>query len=105
MDLRSQGPPSKEREMMALLLSTIMISNAVEHFLSWRERRTRSIAHLQAVNIDVIVRVGGRPVDLVVRAIDSIERQSCGRIRVILVRYAPIDLSALLAREWRRIVA
>ncbi len=47
------------------------------------------------IDIDVIVRTGGRAAALLERAIGSLARQTAGRIRVLLVRHGPADAEAL----------
>lgn len=70
------------------------------HLLDYHEQKTaarikRRAAVVQHPEVSVIVRCGGRPVWSVKRAIDSIRAQHLGRFKVILVKYAEIDLSSI----------
>jgi hypothetical protein len=47
--------------------------------------------------ISVIVRCGGRPIEIIRRAICSIVNQTFGHFQVIIVRYKPLDLGPLLS--------
>lgn len=79
-----------------------MLGNAISYFEQWRTRReARSVA--PSPLIDVILRVGGRSVDVIRRAVESIDNQIAGRFRVIFVRYKPLDLTPLTRAPWRRI--
>jgi hypothetical protein len=81
----------------------VMLRSAATYFEEWSEQEGRCIDPSNGPLIDVIVRVGGRPVSIILRAIRSIENQTVGRFRVILVRYRPIDLSEITGASWRRI--
>jgi hypothetical protein len=80
-----------------------MIKNAVTYFEDWKERGGRRAAPSESPLIDVVVRVGGRPVETVLRAIRSLESQTAGRFRVVFVRYKPLDVSAIIDMTWERI--
>jgi hypothetical protein len=81
----------------------VMIGEAVRYFETWRETAGRPTDPAGDPLIDVVVRVGGRPVETVRRALDSLEAQFAGRFRVVFVRYKDLDLSALTDHPWRRI--
>jgi hypothetical protein len=81
----------------------IMLQNAVSYFEAWRVRQGAPSDPAGDPLIDVIVRVGGRPVETVLRAVRSIENQLAGRFRIVFVRYRPIELSEILDAEWQRI--
>jgi hypothetical protein len=72
-----------------------MIKNAVTYFEDWKERGGRRAAPSESPLIDVGGRVGGRPVETVLRAIRSLESQTAGRFRIVFVRYKPLDVSAM----------
>lgn len=81
-----------------------MVRNAVNYFEAWRERTERSATSSDSdVPIDVIVRVGGRPVSVVAEAIRSIDAQTCGNFRIVFVRYRPLDLVEITGAAWKRI--
>ena len=79
----------------------------VERLLEAIDRFTASKRELSGAlgdpRIDVIVRAGGRPLALVERALRSIDAQSAGRFRVVLVRYRNLDLAPLAETNWSRI--
>ena len=81
----------------------VLLANAVDYFERWSGSAERSTPKAASPLIDVIVRVGGRPVETVLRAIRSIDRQTAGRFRVVLVRYKPLDVSAITGAAWERI--
>jgi hypothetical protein len=81
----------------------VLIQNAVRYFEEWRERSGKPTDPANDPLIDVIVRVGGRPISIVSRAIRSIDDQTAGRFRVIFVRYRPIDLTKITGAAWTRI--
>jgi len=58
-------------------------------------RRAERAALGDSPEISVVVRCGGRPVDMLRRAVGSIERQSFGRFTVILAKYRDIDTTPL----------
>ncbi len=82
-----------------------MIENAVLYFERWQDHRTKMVGALHPATIDVIVRVGGRPIPTILRTIESLEAQTTGDITVIFVRYREIDLSPILQAYWKRIKA
>jgi hypothetical protein len=65
------------------------------YFEVWRAAEEARDAETEAPRIDVVMRTGGRPLTIVRRAVRSLERQTAGRIRLLLVRHGPVDLSAL----------
>ena len=81
----------------------VLIKNAVQYFEEWRERSGKPTDPADDPLIDVIVRVGGRPISTVSRAIRSIDNQTAGQFRVIFVRYKPIELSEITCAPWTRI--
>jgi hypothetical protein len=81
----------------------VLLKNAVDYFERWKASPHRSAPASESPLIDVVVRVGGRPVETVLRAIRSIDEQSAGRFRVILVRYKPLDVTAITGATWKRI--
>jgi hypothetical protein len=82
----------------------VMIANTVRYYETWRHR-TDMLRRPEAEQprIDVIMRVGGRSVDVIKRAIRSIDSQTIGRFRIIFVRYKPIDLDSIVSASWRHI--
>ena len=81
----------------------VLLQNAVDYFERWKASPERSQAKAQSPLIDVVVRVGGRPVETILRAIRSVDGQTAGRFRVTFVRYKPIDLLAITGAPWERI--
>lgn len=81
----------------------VLLKNAIDYFERWKASSDRSAPASASPLIDVVVRVGGRPVETVLRAIRSIDGQSAGRFRLILVRYKPLDVSAITGAKWERI--
>jgi hypothetical protein len=81
-----------------------MLQNAVTYFDEWKQKGGKPHPPEASPIIDVIVRVGGRPVSTIMRAINSIDNQTAGRFRVIFVRYRPIDLAEITGSGWRRII-
>ncbi len=79
-----------------------MIENAVSYFEEWRER-TEAKGREVIPRIDIVVRVGGRPNAIIARAVRSIDAQTQGSFRVILVRYKDVDLSEITGAKWSRI--
>ena len=80
-----------------------MVASAVTYFEEWKVRGGRRRPAVESPLIDVVVRVGGRPVETVLRAIRSLEAQSAGRFRVVFICYKPMDLSAITGLSWERI--
>src|SRR5260221_189925 len=80
-----------------------MIGNAVDYYQEWRERAGKPSSPGGDPLIDVVVRVGSRPIATVGRALRSIDGQTTGRYRVIFARFRPIDLSELTGASWHRI--
>ncbi|CAN5248175.1 hypothetical protein BH09PSE2_BH09PSE2_02050 [soil metagenome] len=81
----------------------VLLANAVDYFERWKASAERSLPKADSPLIDVVVRVGGRPVETVARAVRSIDGQSAGRFRVVFVRYKPLDLSSITDAAWSRI--
>ncbi len=82
-----------------------LLANAGAYFDRWRAAGAARVAHMGDPVVDVIIRVGGRDLSFIERAIASLDRQTAGRFRVVFVAYRPVDLSAITARSWSRIVA
>jgi hypothetical protein len=83
-----------------------LIANAVayhQHKTTQRERHLAAMA--TAPRISVVVRCGGRELNVLQRAIDSIRRQSFGTFTVILAKYRDIDVSAITANPGGAIAA
>jgi hypothetical protein len=83
--------------------SEVMVANAVRYFEEWKEHGGRRAPPADSPLIDVVVRVGGRPVETILRAIRSLEAQTAGRFRVVFVRYKAIDLDEITKASWERI--
>jgi hypothetical protein len=83
--------------------SEVMVANAVKYFEEWKARGGRREPPSESPLIDVVVRVGGRPVEVILRAIRSLEAQTAGHFRVVFIRYKPIDVSAITSMSWERI--
>lgn len=83
--------------------SEVMLANAVQYFEEWKERGGKQHPPAESPLIDVVVRVGGRPVETVLRAVRSLEAQTAGRFRVVFTRYRPIDLAEITGAAWTRI--
>jgi hypothetical protein len=81
----------------------VMIANAVRYFEDWKERGGRAHPPAASPLIDVIVRVGSRPVETIRRAIQSLEDQTAGRFRVLFVRFRDLDLTPITDAAWTRI--
>ncbi len=81
----------------------VMVANAVQYFEEWKQKGGRRKPAAESPLIDVIVRIGGRPVDVILRAIRSLEAQTAGRFRVVFIRYKPMDVSAITGMRWERI--
>lgn len=83
-----------------------LIENTVKYFDDWKVRQAKLRApEVEQPLIDVIVRVGGRPTDLVARAIRSIDNQSMGRFRIVFVRYKPLNMTPITSAQWKNIEA
>lgn len=80
----------------------VLLANTVKYFEGWKVLQAK-LREAEQPSIDVIVRVGGRPFEVVQRAIKSIDAQSTGRFRVIFVRYKPFDLSHIIEATWENI--
>ncbi len=83
-----------------------MLRHAVAyHERKQRERADRLSAMAPAPPISVVIRCGGRGLDILGRAVDSVRRQSFGRFVVILAKYADIDVSPITAAPGGAIAA
>ena len=82
-----------------------LLRNAVSFHEKWRIERDRRCTPWDEIIVDVIIRVGGRSVDTVRRAVQSLERQVTGRYRIIFVAHSPINLASILSDRYSRIVA
>jgi hypothetical protein len=108
-DIRSDPAAAAERAQRARAVfeadfcGEVLLQNAIDYFEQWSASSQRNRSKAESPLIDVIVRVGGRPVETVRRALASIDGQSAGRFRVIFVRYKPLDLSPLTQAAWSRI--
>lgn len=82
----------------------VMLGRAVAYFEDWKAQKAAlRRPHTEQPLIDVIVRVGGRPLNMIARTLKSIDAQSMGRFRIIFVRYREIDLAPLMSAPWRNI--
>jgi hypothetical protein len=81
-----------------------MLNSAIGYFDAWRNGVGRPTQPEDDPLIDVVVRVGGRPLETVRRAVESIDNQRRGRFRILMVRYRDLDVSSLIEASWRRIV-
>jgi phosphoglycerol transferase len=75
----------------------VLLAGAVAHHRRVSEARKAALAAAatHAPLISVIVRCGSRPVENVLRAVESIARQTYGRFDVILVRHSAMDLAQI----------
>jgi hypothetical protein len=83
----------------------VLIANSVNYFETWQDERRIRVEPHQDKTVDVIVRTGGRSLEILSRALDSIDAQTAGHIRVVLVRYAPQDVQPILDKAWARIAS
>ncbi len=81
----------------------VMLGNAVRYFAEWRERAGRTREPAEGPLIDVVIRAGHSPIGNVYRALRSIDGQTAGRFRVILVCCNGLDASGLTGARWNRI--
>lgn len=73
-----------------------MLESAVSYHEERQNERLKSRKAMKiAPQISVVVRCGGRSLESVKRAVDSIRSQSCGQFTVILSKYSEIDLSEI----------
>lgn len=74
-----------------------LLSNAVEyhHARSAARAKARPLGNFE---ISVIVRCGGRPLEMLEGAVRSIEAQSVGTITIIFVKYKDMDISPITSR-------
>ena len=78
----------------------LLIDNAVKYHERLSANRHAILTERNASYepfVSVIIRCGGRPVDLIRRALCSLSQQTYGQFEVIFVRYKDIDLSSLLS--------
>lgn len=87
----------------AKLHAGALLRNAIDYHQAWRAERDRKAAAFEGTVIDVVIRTGGRSTDFIRRAIASIDAQSAGRYRLVIVRYKPVDLNAVVAEPFKRI--
>jgi hypothetical protein len=79
----------------------LLINNAVKYHERLSTTRHAMLSQRKASYqpfISVIIRCGGRPVDLIRRALFSLSQQTYGEFEVIFVRYKDLDLSPLLSQ-------
>ena len=81
----------------------VMLGNAVRYFNEWRERAGRARDPADGPLIDVVIRALRSPIGNVYRALRSIDGQTAGRFRVILVCCNGLDASGLTGARWNRI--
>ena len=109
--LSIQQDPDAAARRVALLQETYartsgpgaMVQRLIDLAQRFDALRSARAEGLGEPSIDVIVRAGGRPLQVVERALQSVDEQGAGRFRVILVRYRELDLTPLVERDWRRI--
>jgi len=82
-----------------------MADRLLETIGRFRSQKLIRAAALGDPTIDVIVRAGGRPLAILERALQSIDDQTVGSFRILLVRYRGLDVAPLAGRAWRRIKA
>ena len=80
-----------------------LLQNALDYHHAWLDARAGRAAALDDALIDIVIRTGGRSTNYIQRAIASIDNQSAGRFRLIVVRYKNVDLDAALAGPFKRI--
>ena len=81
----------------------VMLGNAVRYFAEWRERAGRARDPADGPLIDVVIRAVRSPIGNVYRALRSIDGQTAGRFRVILVCCNGLDAAGLAGACWSRI--
>ena len=81
----------------------VMLGNAVRYFSEWRERAGRARDPADGPLIDVVIRALRSPIGNVYRALRSIDGQTAGRFRVILVCCNGLDAAGLTGARWSRI--
>ena len=97
MDKARRAREIFERRFAAELL----IDNAVKYHERLSATRHAILTQRKASYepfVSVIIRCGGRSVDLIRRALCSLSQQTYGEFEVIFVRYKDIDLSSLLSQ-------
>jgi len=81
-----------------------LLQNAIKYHLETHHLRAAACAPGENPNmptsplISVIVRCGGRPSEVLRRALNSIANQTFGRFEVILVRYRDLDMSDIISQ-------
>ncbi len=81
----------------------VMLGNALRYFAEWRERAGHARDPADGPLIDVVIRALCSPIGNVYRALRSIDAQTAGRFRVILVCGNGLDASGLTGACWNRI--
>lgn len=81
----------------------VMLQSAVRYFEEWRQRAGKSRSPANGPMIDVIVRTGQYPNTNLNRALRSIDTQTAGCFRVILVGSRQCDVAVVTAGVWSRI--
>ena len=81
----------------------VMLQSAVHYFEEWRQRAGKPRSPADGPLIDVVIRALRSPIDNVYRAVRSIDGQTAGRFRVILVCCNGLDASGLADASWKRI--
>ena len=75
-----------------------MLSQAYDYHMRKQSEHAAQLAAMPPPpEVSVILRCGGRSLDYVRRAVDSIRAQTYGRFRVIFAKFREIDLSAIEA--------
>lgn len=82
-----------------------MLRNVAAYHLKIQQCRKKRFAAVPEPEISVIIRCGGRPVEIVRTAVDSVRRQTIGRFTIIFSLYAEIDLSCMTSVGSDRIVS
>jgi Glycosyl transferase family 2 len=75
-----------------------LIENAIKYHFGARIASAQKVQSLGEVpEISVVIRCGGRPIDIVRRAVDSIKKQTFGKFSIIFSKYRQIDLSEIVS--------
>ena len=69
------------------------------HLRATAEREAAKAALAPEPEVTVIMRCGGRPIETLQRAVQSIARQTFGRFVVVFAKYRDLDLAALKSGE------
>jgi hypothetical protein len=84
----------------------VLLVNAVDYHTRMMTSRQETLVSAKARYdplISVIIRCGGRPVDLVKRALESLSGQTYGQFEVVFVRHRELDLTSLCNTAWANI--